>query len=273
MSRSELHNWESARPEFDDWQMDEIRLGLMRGLDVSLYAKPEFDNVQMKQIRIGLVEGLDASVYAKPEFNWQQMARIRYGLKKGLDVSVYARPEFNIAQMEQIGIGLEGGLDVSLYARPEFDDWQMYEIRTGLEKDLDVSIYAKPEFYNWQMKQIRCGLEKALDVEKGEIIMKFSKENVWNNKKPSTNLIGFNIDDIDSLSETAALIFENKVGTAELFVGGKRYLVLQHDLNRSVKEQSFDVFCIEETLGKRVSFNDMIRMIKDDIAQDIQIGR
>lgn len=100
-----------------------------------------------------------------------------------------------------------------------------------------------------------------------------SKENVWNNKKPSTSRIGFNIDDIDSLSDTAALIFENKLGTAELFVGGESYLVLQHDLNRSVKEQSFDVFSIEETLGKQVSFNDMIRMIKDDIAQHIQIGR
>ncbi len=49
-------------------QMEEIRMGLEAGLDVSLYARPEFDWEQMQEIRLGLEDGLDVSVYAKPEF-------------------------------------------------------------------------------------------------------------------------------------------------------------------------------------------------------------
>ena len=36
-------------------QMDQIRKGLEKGLDVSIYAKPEFDDFQMEEIRIGLL--------------------------------------------------------------------------------------------------------------------------------------------------------------------------------------------------------------------------
>ena len=91
--------------------------------------------------------------------------------------------------------------------------------------------------------------------------------------KPSKDPIGFNIDDLDSLSETAELIFKNKVGTAELFVGGKDYLVMQHDLNKPVSEQVYDVYSVQETLGMKVPFDDMVQKIKDDIIQSIQMGR
>lgn len=59
--------------------MSKIRLGLLNGLDVSVYAKPEFDNQQMSKIRLGLADGLDVSVYAKPELSWKQMEEIRLG--------------------------------------------------------------------------------------------------------------------------------------------------------------------------------------------------
>ena len=36
--------------------MNEIRLGLEQGLDVSVYAKPEFDCGQMKKIRLKLLK-------------------------------------------------------------------------------------------------------------------------------------------------------------------------------------------------------------------------
>ena len=35
-----------------------------------------FNNYQMEQIRLGLEQGLDASNYAKPEFNFEQMRQI-----------------------------------------------------------------------------------------------------------------------------------------------------------------------------------------------------
>ena len=65
--------------DFDDLQMEEIRLGLTDGLDVSVYAKHEFDSEQMSEIRLGLADGLDVSVYAKPELSWKQMEEIRLG--------------------------------------------------------------------------------------------------------------------------------------------------------------------------------------------------
>ena len=49
--------------KFNEKQMMEIRLGLEKGLDVSLYAKPEFDQYQMEEIRLCLEKGLDISPY------------------------------------------------------------------------------------------------------------------------------------------------------------------------------------------------------------------
>ena len=63
--------------ELDEWQMEEIRLGLKNGLDVSIYADPKFDVWQMREIRQGLQDGLDVSIYADPKFDDGQMAYIR----------------------------------------------------------------------------------------------------------------------------------------------------------------------------------------------------
>ena len=74
----------------------------------------KFNEYQMGQIRNGLKKGLDVSIYAKPEFKGSQMEQIRYGLERGLDVSVYAKPEFDSEQMRQIRLGLENGLDINV---------------------------------------------------------------------------------------------------------------------------------------------------------------
>lgn len=39
---------------FGYYQMEEIRLGLEKNLDVSVYAKPEYTHDQMEIIRLGL---------------------------------------------------------------------------------------------------------------------------------------------------------------------------------------------------------------------------
>lgn len=44
---------------FNDDQMREIRIGLMKNLDVSAYAKPEYNIYQMKKIRSDLANALD----------------------------------------------------------------------------------------------------------------------------------------------------------------------------------------------------------------------
>ena len=45
-----------ANPDFNNFQMNEIRLGLQDGLDVSVYSKPEIDFKEMKKIRLKLLK-------------------------------------------------------------------------------------------------------------------------------------------------------------------------------------------------------------------------
>ena len=153
-----------AKHDYNWRQMQEIRKGLEKGLDVSVYAKPEFDDWQMREIRRGLEQGVDVSIYAKPEFDHDQMMMIREGLEQGLDVSIYAKPEFDWEQMGAIEGGLEDGVDVSVYADPDYCYYRMDYIRYGLKKGLDTSIYDKPEFSFSQMDEIIEGLENGVDV-------------------------------------------------------------------------------------------------------------
>lgn len=176
---------------YNSFQRDEIKKGLEKGLDVSIYANPQYDADQMIEIRWGLEKRVDVEIYAKQEFNGDQMYEIREGLEKGLDVNSYANPQLDASQMEELRlqlekateadrfldyvfdydkrqdelrIGREKGLDTSVYNYLHFNSEQMLEIRKGLEKELDVSIYANPDFSSLQMEIIREGLEEGLNV-------------------------------------------------------------------------------------------------------------
>lgn len=170
-----------AKPEFDEFQMEQIRTGFESGLSVEqvgVYAKPELNEYQMREIRCGFNEGLSieqVSVYAKPEFTCVQMSEIESGFKKGLSIeqiSMYAKPEFYDYQMNQICRGFKNGLSmeqVSVYAKPEFNSNQMKLIEDGFRNKLSmeqVKAYAKPEFDPNQMWEIENGLDEyKLSIE------------------------------------------------------------------------------------------------------------
>lgn len=170
-----------AKPEFDEFQMEQIRTGFESGLSVEqvgVYAKPEFNEYQMREIRCGFNEGLSieqVSVYAKPEFTCVQMSEIESGFKKGLSIeqiSMYAKPEFYDYQMNQICRGFKNGLSmeqVSVYAKPEFNSNQMKLIEDGFRNKLSmeqVKAYAKPELDPNQMWEIENGLDEyKLSIE------------------------------------------------------------------------------------------------------------
>ena len=61
----------------------------------------QFNNLQQEEIKQGLEKELDISIYAKPEYNWQQMKEIRWGLEDNLDVSIYANSENDWKQMRK----------------------------------------------------------------------------------------------------------------------------------------------------------------------------
>ena len=136
--------------KFNYSQKEQIRFGLEKGLDVSIYAKPEFKGSQMEQIRFGLEKGLNAHIYAKPEFNYEQMRQIRLGLERGLDVSIYAKTEFDWSQMQEIRLRLEKSSDVNTYVKPEFDWRQIPQISTDLREDLYLKEWMEYYAKEWK---------------------------------------------------------------------------------------------------------------------------
>ena len=135
--------------KFNYSQKEQIRFGLQKGLDISIYAKPEFKGSQMEQIRLGLEKGLNVHIYAKPEFDYEQMRQIRLGLEQGLDVNVYAKAEFNNIQMQKIRLSLEKGLDVN-YIKPGFDWRQIRQISTDLGEDLYLKEWMEYYAKEWK---------------------------------------------------------------------------------------------------------------------------
>lgn len=174
--------------EFDEDQQVEIRAGLDKGLDVSLYAKPEFLAIQMRQIRLGLEDKLDVTVYNKVEYDWFQMEEIRKGLRDGLRYELYANPSVDYKRMRQIRKGLKQGIDLSIfikldagileelrkairskvaiveYIREGYDVEQLEQIRIALEKKLNIRPYISVEFRGPSIHEIALGLEKGLPV-------------------------------------------------------------------------------------------------------------
>ena len=63
-----------------------------------LISKYNFDEEQIEQIKLGLRNNLNVNIYANPKFSSEQMREIRQGLNYELDVSIYAKPEFNAGQ-------------------------------------------------------------------------------------------------------------------------------------------------------------------------------
>jgi hypothetical protein len=50
---------------------------------VSIYADPEFGNNQMEQIKEGLLSGVDVTQYADPVYSPSKMREIRKKLEEG----------------------------------------------------------------------------------------------------------------------------------------------------------------------------------------------
>ena len=67
--------------QFNKEQQVQIRLGIDKSLDVSLYAKPEFNMNQMREVKYGLMNGVDASKYADSKLTYKEMIKIRRELQ------------------------------------------------------------------------------------------------------------------------------------------------------------------------------------------------
>ena len=70
--------------------------------EIDKYRQLGFRGNKLQQIKMGLEEGLDVSIYAKPEYNEWQMEQIRLGLKDHIDVGVYAFITIPADEMQHI---------------------------------------------------------------------------------------------------------------------------------------------------------------------------
>lgn len=52
--------------------MEIIRVGLEDKVDVSIYTKSEFKAEQMNQIRLGIKHGIDVTPYLNPGIKWEE---------------------------------------------------------------------------------------------------------------------------------------------------------------------------------------------------------
>ncbi len=186
MNSQQIRKYEAMG--FDKGQMEAIRQGLEKGLDVSWYTSVNYDWFQMEEIKRGLEWGLDVSVYAKPQISYDRMRQIRKALREGIDLSrhqeleagylrqirkaalghvdifSYIEEGYEPDQLEEIRLGLEHKADITPYLIKEFLGESLREIRLGVEEGLDVSVYAKIYFGWQQMREIRLGLEQRVDV-------------------------------------------------------------------------------------------------------------
>lgn len=148
---------------FSPDQIDEIEIGLQKGLKVSYYAQKEFLAIQMHQIRLGLEENLAVGKYAKPEFDWFQMEEIREGLKAGVDVSKYADPKLSHEIMRQIKKGLTQGIEL-----PYNQGWSagiLREVRKAMLSKINLTKYIREGYKEEQLREIRKAIENGINVE------------------------------------------------------------------------------------------------------------
>ncbi|MCR5208620.1 MAG: FapA family protein [Lachnospiraceae bacterium] len=82
-------------------QLEQIKLGLDHGLDVSFYDSEEMSFRQMREIRVGLEHDLDVTFYANKYYRDKQMSEIRLGLMENLDVASYARLIYSLPDMHK----------------------------------------------------------------------------------------------------------------------------------------------------------------------------
>ena len=65
---------------------NELVLCQKAGGDIERYRRLSFDVLQLEQIRIGLEKGLDVEKYLDPDMNWIQMETIREAMENGVDL-------------------------------------------------------------------------------------------------------------------------------------------------------------------------------------------
>lgn len=113
-------------------QLEQINNAFEAGVNLLPYLSIKMYGAQLAEIVKGLIKKVDVSIYAKGEYNWFQMREMRYGLEDKVDVSSYANPMFTYRQMGEVRKGLLAGVDVSRFAKVYYEPEQMEQMRNEI---------------------------------------------------------------------------------------------------------------------------------------------
>ena len=64
----------------------------MPTVEVGIYCNSAFSAQQMQQIRYGLLQGIDVRIYASQDYSVEQMRELRLGMEDGVDMLGVANP-------------------------------------------------------------------------------------------------------------------------------------------------------------------------------------
>ena len=157
---------------FNALQLAEIRKGLESDkVDVNKYLDPSLSWTDMEEMRLEMVQGIDMSEYRAMGFDNQQLYQIRTGISDGVDVSVYAKKIYLADQMRELRRGLspKDGVPIIFFQDPAFDSLQMREIRRGLQVGIDISTYAMLDIPHMKMRAARLSAQDGLVFTEAEI--------------------------------------------------------------------------------------------------------
>lgn len=234
-----------SNPEFNRFQIEQIRMGLKDKIDVSIYADPSYSHETMKQLRLSMYSSTNLNDYLNRGFVGEELEQIRLALEDNVQIDKWLTDDMYAQQIYEIRTGLKENLNVAVYADSKYNWMQMKEIRLGLEKKLNVSIYSNYLFNHWQMKEIRLGLEAGQNVssyaklifsgtDMKEIREKLLKEN--SSIYMTADMLGL---DIDSISKKQFSIFVedegNKVFILIQSVSGN--IVTEEDIYAELKSR------------------------------------
>jgi len=142
---------------YNKQQFHEIKMGVRRGLDTSLYSNIHFNEEQMRELRLAMQQGVDVKSYNNPLISAEHMKELRLGAKNGveLDLNKLDQTLYNAEQIHELRIGFEKGLNVKDYMDPAFSAAQMKEIRLGQQVGLNTSTYSNIHYTPAQMATVR----------------------------------------------------------------------------------------------------------------------
>lgn len=94
---------------------------------VELYEQSdEFNEDQIEQLKLGVKNGVDVSKFADPELSWGVMEEIRRSLSQGWDITPYVKPEYTVELVEEISGSVALGVDLSCL---DYEDWSQTKKR------------------------------------------------------------------------------------------------------------------------------------------------